>query len=85
MMDRIFTRVGATDDLARGRSTFMVEMEELAHILRNITPRSLILLDEIGRGTSTFDGLSIAWAVTEYLHDSCPFSPRPSLPPTTTS
>ena len=76
LMDRIFTRVGATDDLVRGRSTFMVEMEEVAHILRNITPRSLILLDEIGRGTSTFDGLSIAWAVTEYLHDSCPFQPK---------
>ncbi len=76
LIDRIFTRVGATDDLVRGRSTFMVEMEEVAHILRNITPRSLILLDEIGRGTSTFDGLSIAWAVTEYLHDSCPFQPK---------
>jgi len=76
LVDRIFTRVGATDDLSRGRSTFMVEMEEVAHILRNITPRSLILLDEIGRGTSTFDGLSIAWAVTEYLHDGCPFRPK---------
>jgi DNA mismatch repair protein MutS len=73
LVDRIFTRVGASDDLTRGRSTFMVEMEEVAHILRNISPRSLILLDEIGRGTSTFDGLSIAWAVTEYLHDGCPW------------
>ena len=73
VMDRIFTRVGASDDLSRGRSTFMVEMEEMAHILKNITPRSLILLDEIGRGTSTFDGLSIAWAVTEYLHEDSPW------------
>jgi len=72
LVDRVFTRVGASDDLTRGRSTFMVEMEEVAHILRNVSPRSLILLDEIGRGTSTFDGLSIAWAVTEYLHDGCP-------------
>lgn len=76
LVDRIFTRVGATDDLVRGRSTFMVEMEEVAHILRNITPRSLILLDEIGRGTSTFDGLSIAWAVTEYLHEESPWRPK---------
>jgi DNA mismatch repair protein MutS len=68
VVDRIFTRIGASDDLARGQSTFMVEMNETANILHNATPKSLIILDEIGRGTSTFDGLSIAWSVAEHLH-----------------
>ncbi len=70
LVDRIFTRVGATDDLARGQSTFMVEMNETANILNNATAQSLVILDEIGRGTSTFDGLSIAWSVAEFLHDN---------------
>ena len=69
LADRIFTRVGASDDLSRGQSTFMVEMNETANICNNATARSLVILDEIGRGTSTFDGLSIAWSVAEYLHD----------------
>ena len=68
VLDRVFTRIGAGDDLARGRSTFLVEMQETANILNNVTPKSLIVLDEIGRGTSTFDGISIAWSVAEYLH-----------------
>lgn len=75
LVDRIFTRIGAADSLARGESTFMVEMKETAHILRHASSRSLILLDEVGRGTSTFDGISIAWSVAEHLHDS-PLRPR---------
>jgi DNA mismatch repair protein MutS len=76
VVDRIFTRVGATDSLATGESTFLVEMNETANILHNATPRSLLLLDEIGRGTSTFDGLSIAWAVAEYIHNTLRISAK---------
>jgi len=76
VVDRIFTRVGASDNLARGQSTFMVEMTETANILNHATPRSLIILDEIGRGTSTFDGVSIAWSVAEYLHDHAPVAAK---------
>ena len=75
VVDRIFTRIGASDDISRGESTFMVEMRETARILAGLTPRTLVVLDEVGRGTSTFDGLSIAWAVAECLHDS-PHRPK---------
>jgi DNA mismatch repair protein MutS len=75
VVDRIFTRIGASDDISRGESTFMVEMRETARILAGLTPRTLVVLDEVGRGTSTFDGLSIAWAVAEHLHDS-PHRPK---------
>ncbi|MBI5574814.1 MAG: DNA mismatch repair protein MutS [Deltaproteobacteria bacterium] len=75
VVDRIYTRIGASDDISRGESTFMVEMRETSRILSGLTPRTLVVLDEVGRGTSTFDGLSIAWAVAEHLHDS-PHRPK---------
>lgn len=76
LVDRIFTRIGASDDLASGQSTFMVEMTEVANILENATHKSLLILDEIGRGTSTYDGLSIAWAVIEYINDKSKLGSR---------
>ncbi len=84
LVDRIFTRIGASDNLARGRSTFMVEMTETAVILNTATPRSLIVLDEIGRGTATYDGLALAWAVVEHIHAADP-APRRCSPRTITS
>jgi DNA mismatch repair protein MutS len=76
LIDKVFTRVGASDNISSGESTFMVEMNETASIMNNISPRSLILLDEIGRGTSTYDGISIAWSIAEYLHSHGDFRPK---------
>ncbi|MAT55581.1 MAG: DNA mismatch repair protein MutS [Saprospirales bacterium] len=76
LVDKVFTRVGASDNIAGGESTFMVEMNETASIMNNLSERSLILLDEIGRGTSTYDGISIAWSIAEYLHDGCGYRPK---------